>query len=416
MSHRVLHVLSQRPRLTGSGITLEATVREAAAAGWEQAVVVGTSREDPRPRLGTLSEDAVHPLVFGEGALDFELPGMSDVMPYPSSTFASLDASAVARYGQAWRDHLRRTLAAFRPDVIHAHHAWILSSLLKSVAPEIPVVVQSHATGLRQMAICPHLADDVVAGLRRNDAFLALHTAHARALASAIGVSEDAVEIVGAGYRDELFRPPTGDAVPREGLLVVGKWSRAKGLPWLLDAYEVLAATRPGLVLHVAGSGAGEEAEAVGARMRAMGGERVVLHGQLDQTALAALMRRVRVFVLPSLYEGLPLVLIEAAASGCRVVATDLDVVRDDLAPALGATARRVRLPRLRDTDVPLEEDTARFVRNLATAIAAALDEPVTSLPPTSLASFTWKAVFGRIERVWRRLAATEASPRPTGR
>ena len=34
---KVLHVLSQRPLLTGSGITLDALVRLAAAAGWEQA-------------------------------------------------------------------------------------------------------------------------------------------------------------------------------------------------------------------------------------------------------------------------------------------------------------------------------------------------------------------------------------------
>ncbi len=40
---RVLHILSQRPSLTGSGVTLDAVVRHADAAGWEQQVVVGAS-------------------------------------------------------------------------------------------------------------------------------------------------------------------------------------------------------------------------------------------------------------------------------------------------------------------------------------------------------------------------------------
>ena len=37
--------------------------------------------------------------------------------------------------------------------------------------------------------------------------------------------------------------------------------------------------------------------------------------------------------VLPSFYEGVPLVLAEAAACGCRLVATALPGVREALAP-----------------------------------------------------------------------------------
>ena len=47
MARRVLHLLSQRPGRTGSGVTVQALVREAAAAGWAQAVVVGTPADDP---------------------------------------------------------------------------------------------------------------------------------------------------------------------------------------------------------------------------------------------------------------------------------------------------------------------------------------------------------------------------------
>ena len=43
---RVLHVLSQRPSLTGSGVTLDGVVRHAAAAGSEQRVVCGVPASD----------------------------------------------------------------------------------------------------------------------------------------------------------------------------------------------------------------------------------------------------------------------------------------------------------------------------------------------------------------------------------
>jgi len=38
---RVLHLLSQQPGRTGSGVTLASLVRHAAESGWEQCVVVG---------------------------------------------------------------------------------------------------------------------------------------------------------------------------------------------------------------------------------------------------------------------------------------------------------------------------------------------------------------------------------------
>ena len=41
MQARVLHTLSQRPSLTGSGIPLAALVREAAVAGWRQRALIG---------------------------------------------------------------------------------------------------------------------------------------------------------------------------------------------------------------------------------------------------------------------------------------------------------------------------------------------------------------------------------------
>ena len=64
MRRSVLHMLSQRPLLTGSGITLDAIAREADRAGWDQRAVVGTPVGDPRPRVEALPDKRVHPLRF----------------------------------------------------------------------------------------------------------------------------------------------------------------------------------------------------------------------------------------------------------------------------------------------------------------------------------------------------------------
>ena len=407
MTHRVLHLLSQRPGLTGSGVSLQAIVHCAARAGWEQHVAMGVPADDPTPAVGDLPPAHIHSLVFGKGRLDFPLPGMSDVMPYPSSRWSDLDVRQLRDYRAAWSEHLAQVIAACRPDVIHTRHIWLLSSLIKDVAPTIPVVNQCHATGLRQMELCPHLAQEVRRGCARNERFLVLHGEHAEAVQKKLGVAPRRIHTVGAGYRENVFHAHGRNAGDGTRLLYAGKYSHAKGLPQLLDAVERLRGRRPDLTLHVAGEGAGPEADALRARMGRLS-PLVVMHGQLGQEELAGLMRQCDVFALPSFYEGLPLVLVEALACGCRVVCSDLPGVRVGLCPHLGALLKLVPLPGLVGPDVPLPEDLPAFIRALETQLANALDESSASspseTPDAALKDFTWQAVFARIEAVGREL------------
>jgi glycosyltransferase involved in cell wall biosynthesis len=398
---RVLHVLSQRPSLTGSGVTLDAIVRHAAEAGWDQRVVVGVPADDPRPNVGDLAIDEIHPLVFEHGALDFPVPGMSDVMPYPSTRFGSMTTAQLASYRSGWRRHLRPLIDTFQPQIIHSHHVWLMSALLKDLAPATPVVTHCHATGLRQMQLVPHLSDEVRKGCSRNDAFLVLHRGHAADLAHELTIRPERVRVVGAGYREDLFHRSDDGADPTTSLLFIGKYSAAKGLPWLLDAFEHLAARRRGLELHIAGDGSGDEADSLRRRMTALGPD-VVLHGQLSQPELAQLMRRSRVCVLPSFYEGLPLVLVEALACGCRLVATELPGVVNELAPRLGTALEMVALPDMIGVDTPADDGLPAFVDRLADALDRSLDAPRLGDQTDALRPFTWQAVFDRIERVWK--------------
>ena len=84
-----------------------------------------------------------------------------------------------------------------------------------------------------------------------------LHQGHADALGDCLGIEPHRIHKIGAGYREELFhaRGRATDRAP--ALLYIGKYSAAKGVPWLLDAFERLAARRPGLELHIAGGGSG---------------------------------------------------------------------------------------------------------------------------------------------------------------
>jgi glycosyltransferase involved in cell wall biosynthesis len=330
---------------------------------------------------------------------------MSDVMPYPSSRFSQLERAEVALYRARWGEHLARIVERFQPDVIHAHHAWIVGSLLRDLAPTTPIVLHGHGTELRQLELCPQLAREVIEGCRRADRFALLHAEHARRYGEVYGLRAEQVAVVGAGYREELFHARGRASDPGASLVFAGKISRAKGLPWLLDAVELLAPRWPRLRLFVAGGGSGIECDTLRERMRSLA-PLVELRGELTQAELGELLRGASVFVLPSFSEGLPLVLVEAAACGCRLVATRLAGIESGLAKPLGGALELVDPPRFARADEPEVSDLPGFTNALAAAVERALRRgPLLAEPVADLEPFTWRAVFSRVESLWLELA-----------
>jgi glycosyltransferase involved in cell wall biosynthesis len=148
--------------------------------------------------------------------------------------------------------------------------------------------------------------------------------------------------------------------IPDEAPLVgtIGRLAEQKGQAWLIRALPEIRAAVPGARLVIAGDGplrARLEAEA--ARAGVAGAVRFLGHRGDVATVLAAL----DLFVLPSLWEGLPLALLEAMAMARPVVAartvgieeTVSDGVEGLLVPsrdAVSLAAAAVRV--LRDPDL----------------------------------------------------------------
>ena len=78
------------------------------------------------------------------------------------------------------------------------------------------------------------------------------------------------------------------------------------------------------------GGGSGEERDEI-LELAAALGDRVQVWGPQSQEELARLMGQAHLVVLPSFFEGLPLVVLEALACGCRVVTTALPGVEEVL-------------------------------------------------------------------------------------
>jgi glycosyltransferase involved in cell wall biosynthesis len=160
--------------------------------------------------------------------------------------------------------------------------------------------------------------------------------------------------VVGAGYDEALFAPgikPTPDPVE---LLYAGKLCHAKGLPWLLQALSRIKA--PSWRLHLIGGGSGEEHDAC-LRMAQTLGDRVRSYGAIPQAKVAQCMQQAHIFILPSFFEGLPLVVLAALACRCRIVANRLPGGEVLIDQRMNEVVRLVSLPRLYAIDRPLAAD-----------------------------------------------------------
>ena len=124
----------------------------------------------------------------------------------------------------------------------------------------------------------------------------------------------------------------------------VGRLAAMKGFPVLIDA---VASLEEPVRLTLVGDG--PDADAL--REQAAGtGAAVTFAGALDADAVAGVLRRADVFCLPSFAEGVPVVLMEAMASGLPVVTTSVmgipELVRDGVSGVLVPPGRPEPLAR----------------------------------------------------------------------
>jgi glycosyltransferase involved in cell wall biosynthesis len=162
--------------------------------------------------------------------------------------------------------------------------------------------------------------------LRGIDRVIALFGQQKSEIVELLGIDPGKVDVISGGFNELCFYAGEGeDDAGTVQILYAGKLDSSKGVPWLLRSLKRIQTPWH---LHLVGAGSGPEKDCA-LELAAGHGQRVTVHGVLSHEKLGALMRRCAVFVLPSFFEGLPLVLLEAMACGCRIVTTDLPGARE---------------------------------------------------------------------------------------
>lgn len=427
---KILSITAQKPHSTGSGTYMTELVRAFDRMGHKQAVVCGVfpydsidfpdgvacypvfftdsstgSAHQPGPD-SSASDELFAPCKRSSGpslkALPFPVVGMSDIMPYTSTRYRDLTPEMISQFEEAFIGAVSRAVADLDPDLIICHHLFLLTALVRKHFPDRKIAGISHGTDLRQMINCDNLRDIVRPHIKELDAALALHTEQREQIIGIFGMDENHVSVIGSGYNNRLFNTEgRAERAPEEALRLTyaGKISRPKGVPEMLAALERLAADPdvPGFELTMAG---GCQDEMMKEKIRDLPAWAVWL-GQIPQSALAELLRRTDIFILPSYFEGLPLVLIEAMSAGAVPVSTDLPGIKNWIdANVEGSNAVFVPMPQMKSIDQPTDSGRAAFVDDLTAVLKQTMAGFLSGklpgpLPDTS--GITWDGLASRL-------------------
>jgi glycosyltransferase involved in cell wall biosynthesis len=165
-----------------------------------------------------------------------------------------------------------------------------------------------------------------------------------RAEALALGVAPEAkLHLLGEGSSNGVnvkrFAPGPSDVrnrlgLPQEAPVVgfVGRLTRDKGLPELIEAFDIILKTEPEAHLLLVGwFDAAEDALSTALRARILSHPRIHCTGFVADTA--PYYRAMDLMVLPTWREGFPNVVLEAAATGIPVITTLCTGSRDSVVP-----------------------------------------------------------------------------------
>ena len=439
---KILSITAQKPHSTGSGTYLTELVNAFDRAGIEQAVVCGIYIDDvvefPEgvscypvfftdniisfDRNYTAPAEASEALFASckrqvnipkadSGALPFAITGMSDIMPYHSTRYRDLTPYMIGQFEEAFISTVRRAVEDLDPDLIICHHLFLLTALVKKHFPRSRVIGISHGTDLRQMQNCGDLSDMVKPYIEKLDYVFALHEEQRKHILEIFDMDEGRVEVLGSGYNPALFNTNGRRArLPGEPVRITyaGKISRPKGVPELLKAMSVVCRKymdKTGDIgqimlpfeLTLAG---GCQDDALMNIMENLPPYASWL-GQIPQPALAELLRQTDIFVLPSYFEGLPLVLIEAMASGAIPISTDLPGVRDWIDSNIdNPNAVYIPMPEMKSIDEPSVAGKEIFTKNFADAlesIISIMEFNRLEIPLPDTSGITWDALAKRI-------------------
>ena len=368
---KILHTLAQLPAETGSGVYYSNLVEGFKKYNHEQKAIFGYQDEY---MWNILDRKDQYPVAFKSEELPFPIVGMSNVMPYENTLYSSMTEEMLEVYTEVFRRKLEEIKKDFIPDVIFAHHLWILTSLVKEVFPDTKIIGICHNTDLRQAKMNPHLKDKYVDRIHELDYIFSASEDQKDEIVKEYNIDRNKIIAVGGGYDHNIFYPPEEKKyADKIRLIFCGKIDPSKGIYELIEVYKSLE--MEDITLDIIGNPNEENKKKIEEYIK--DDSNIRLYNVENQIALGDELRKKDIYLMPSYYEGLGLMAIESLACGLYVVTTEIPALMTFLGEEIKESGiiKYVPLPQIYDVDKPIKEDLPEFKENLKKAILIQIEK-----------------------------------------
>ena len=281
-------------------------------------------------------------------------------------------------YFAFWK--IRQLIVKLAPDIIHTHNTQpFIEGTLAAMLAGRPVVVHTdHGRQFpdkRRYMWMEWLASKAVAGI------ISVSNDNKASLVKHEHISADKISVIPNGIDNKKYQPKVNGRLKRAALGLepdawpvlgwCGRMSPEKGLSVLLRSLPDVVRQYPRVRLLLMGDGTlrkeledQAEQEGVASHVRFLGA----------RADVPEVLQLLDLFVLPSLREGLPLVLLEAMAAGIPIVATDVggnhqavtDGVTGYLVPSENPAALARAINQLLDDDTTRRRFSSEAQRRFA--------------------------------------------------
>lgn len=298
-----MKILYVQPYVTFTDVLFDTLPRQLAQEGHE-VLIVGFFRN--RPTSGLVENLRIYPV----NAVSLSIPGLINEFPY----FLSIDY----------------VIKKFSPDIIHVNNLPFLTTYQVIVAAKnmkVPSVLQVHGVTAErgyfinafQSLYLKMLGKKIFGSVSR----VICLTKNDAQQVQRYGCPADKLSIIPNGVDTTSFKPDSRCA--QAGLLIwIGRFVPEKGLTYLIEAVDILVKKSvSNFRLLMIGDGPLKTKIQSQVHMYSLD-DYVQFVPSVSHDTVKDFLKRAAIFVIPSLKEGMPYVLLEAMSCGKAVVGSDI--------------------------------------------------------------------------------------------
>lgn len=354
---------------SGSGVYVKNIAENLVKKGHEVCIIM----PENTTKIKKIENVKIHPVYFKreeiiEEQLEFNFPCMD---PHPRSGFLFEDMTdlQIAQYENAFKKTVEQEIIEFNPDIIHAQHIWIISSVLEEY--NIPIIITSHGSDIMGYNESDKYHKHVKKAAKDCKKIIAISNHNKEEISAIFSEYSNKIITISNGYdknvfyreecnKKEVLKSFNIDKEYDKVVCFAGRLTKNKGIDILLNSTKIYE--KENILTLIVGHGS--EYDVLYPLKEKLGLKNVVFIGDRTHEELRKIYSISDVCVVPSRKEAFGLVALEAIACGIPVIATKQGGIPDFVNSDVGILVEKENVEQLANAIIEVLEEQKKFDTN----------------------------------------------------